>query len=222
MKVFKHILPFISKNIPIVLLGLFVGVFIWLLRDRSKLKKDNLRLFHNIKELIQEKEQLLSDFNVTSKEMAHFINWKMPELEKKLDSANLKIKNIQRVVVHKTIYRDTITKTTDLKPVLTAIRKIHNKSFARPVVVPVVDLSPCLIIRGLVSYDGENLSLSVTDREFKSLNEVVTHIERKPWNLLGISTRIFGRKRLKVTVFNNCGETQTTILTKKGRKWLKR
>ncbi len=222
MKLINNILRFFNKNSALLSILVVVGILIWGIVDRGNLKAEIKRLEHNNNEWVYEKLGILSDYRVSTNEMAEFINRKMPDLEEKLDSANLKIKNIQQVVVQKTIYIDTTTKTTDLRPVLEAIQSISTKPIARHVAVPVVDESPCLLVRGLVTFDGESLELTITERKFTSINEVVTHITRNQWRLLGIPTRLFGKKKLSVTVFNSCGESTTTVLTKKGGKWLKK
>ena len=212
-------LAWLLKNWKILVVSAMVAALTLWVKSYVSLRQEKNRLEENEKALLMERESILTHFRATSDEMEDFINHMAPKLQEKLDSANIKIRNIQRVVVQKTVYVDTTTRTTDLDTILKTIQKGINTP-ATVLSAPIVDESPCLIIRGNVSFDGEHLELNITDREFSSVSEVVSHIQRRQWRLLGlIKTRFLGKRELKVTVFNSCGKSQTKILTKENGIW---
>lgn len=205
-----------------IVVALVAGALVWFVTNYFQLKKDKERLSFNNAQLLNEMESALTELRANKVEMADFIDYVAPDLRKKLDSANIKLRKIQQVIVQKTSYVDNKKRTTNLDTILDVIKKgIHKDTLqARPITAPVVDKTPCLLIRGDVSYDGEHLELNITERKFTSINQVVSHIQRRQWKILGlIPTRLFGKREIKVTVFNECGESKTTILTKENGKW---
>jgi hypothetical protein len=202
--------------------AIIVGLAVMFIMNHIHLKRDRDRIAQNNQQLINEMESALTELRASKREMSDFIDYVAPDLRQKLDSANIKLRRIQQVVVQKTKYVDTVERTTNLDTILHAIEKgIKVEPLqGHPIVAPIVDKTPCLLIRGNVSYDGKSLELNITERKFTSINEVVSHIQRRQWKFLGlIPTRLFGKREIKVTVFNDCGETKTTILTKEKGKW---
>ena len=224
MNPFRNIHGFLNKNATSVISLLVSAALIWAVVSRTKLKKEVRTKNDTINELLHEQLHTLSDYQVTTNEMAKFMNHFAPEMRQKLDSHGIAIRNIRQVVVQETKYIDTTGRKTDLTPILNTIQQsIASEMFTRSISVPVIDKSPCLLVRGNVTYNGQTLELDITERRFKSINEVVTHMTRNQWKLLGlIPTRLFGKKALTVTVLNSCGESKTTVLTKKKGKWLQK
>lgn len=183
------------------------GVVLLLLGYISKSQEAN-RLKANVDQLTTEKNALVTNLTFTTKEMASFLKERFPALEAKLDSAKIAPRRIETVVVQKTIYMDTTYKKLDMSPIVAAIKE------SRKIVVPFEDKTKCLLIKGTIEYDGQKLDLNIAERQFSSINEIVAHVERKRWRLLGIPTRMFGKKETKITVFNGCGESKTIILNK--------
>lgn len=196
-----------AKNISIIitLAGLVYGIV-----DYTRTKNDNKRLRANVTNLTNEKNDVATILEFTDRELSDFLEARFSELEAKIDSANIRKKNIERVIVQNHYYRDTTQRRTNLTPVVEAVQKGVKIS------QPFKDVSKCLAISGFIEYDGHRLELNITDRQFSSINEVVSHWKRKKWKLFGlIPTRLFGKREIKVTVFNDCGESKTVILTKK-------
>ena len=205
LKLFKHIIP-----MALVVLVLFM------INRQLRLEKENKRLAQNQNELILSQSDKVAYLQLKSKEMQNTLNTLLPELAHKIDSAGIRPKNIERVVYQKTVYRDTaISRVLD-----TLIPQLPIANTAEPITIPFVDANPCLVVGGNILLDGERVALDINRREFKNINEVVSHLERRRWKLFGlIPTRLFGKKQIEVTVFNQCGETETKILTKVKGRW---
>lgn len=196
------------KQISYIVIGLaLVGIFFtgW---KFAKTTSENDRLRKNVAEMQNENQGLTMSLSVKNRELRELLEGRFPALERKLDSAKIRSSTIEKIVVQKVIYRDTSVVKTNLQPIVEAVDNRISTTF------PFVDKSPCLTIKGKIEFDGEDLSLSITDREFLSINEAVSHWERRQWKFLFIKSRLFGRKELKVTVFNNCGESKTIIVNK--------
>ena len=185
-----------------------VGMF-FIGRQYANAISENERLRHNLAETVRENSELATALTVKDGELRELLQNKFPELEAKLDSLKIRSNTIEKIVVQKHFYKDTAVIKTDLRPVLDAIQKKAK------IKTPFVDSTACLVVKGYVEYNGERLNLAITNREFKSISEAVSHWERKQWKFWFIKSRLFGRKELKVTVFNNCGESKTIIVNKK-------
>ncbi len=184
----------------LILLGILA--YINKAQEAKRLEKNNAEL--------TKKNASVIALELTTKELKEYVQQNYGVLEAKLDSANIKARNVERIVVQNYYYRDTTSRKVDLQPIVEAIKGNIKMS------VPVLDQSPCLVISGFMEYDGERLQLNITDRQFTSIDEVVAHAERRQWKLLGIlPTRLLGKKETKITVFNNCGESKTIVLSKK-------
>jgi len=223
MSFLKKIIGFAVHNYkPFVFGGIAVFLFFHL-KSHFFIKSENTRLQENEKQLLLDKETFMRTYQAPLNEFANYLNNIAPEMQGQLDSMNIKLKNIQKITIQKIKYIDTTTRKTDLDTIITVIENGINFLPGKALTVPIVDVSPCLIVRGSVDYDGESLELNITDRQFKSINEVVSHLERRKWKILGIiPTRLFGKRELKVTVLNSCGESETTVLIKSKGKWQKK
>ncbi len=192
-----------------ILIFVVLSAIAYLGYDYAETKQENKHLKANQKELLYENETLVTNLNLTQKELSEFVKIRFPALKAKIDSANIRSRTIEKIVVQKVIYKDTTSRKTDLKPVVEAIQKgIYIKE-------PFADISHCMIIRGFVEYDGKKMNITISDREFKSINQAVSYWERKQWKLWFIKSRWFGKKEIKVTVFNSCGESKTVVVNRK-------
>lgn len=199
----------VRKNLGWIILTVMLLMIVF---QAIALKRANngLKLVQsNYNELLKEQNALVTNLSLKQNDLNAYIKERMPELERKLDSANIKTKRVERIIVQEIKYVDTVSKRTDLKPILDAIEKeVYLK-------LPFEDESKCLKIKGFVEFNNNALSMDITKREYKAINQVVGSWERKQWKILGlIPTRLFGKKQTKVTVFNQCGESKTIIVDK--------
>jgi hypothetical protein len=72
-----------------------------------------------------------------------------------------------------------------------------------------------MTIKGSVNFDGNNLKVVITDREFKNKSNGVVYWERRQWNLLGFKTRFLGKKQFTSKVLDECGESKILQIEKK-------
>ncbi|MFC4219009.1 hypothetical protein [Flagellimonas marina] len=217
----KGIINALGSNIREILLVASVIILVLQFIRTNRLIEDNARKDSNILTLTAEKAEILQEYTASTREWRGIMDHVLPGFGQKLDSANIKIKNIERIYSQRTTYLDTTKRTTGLDTILGVIQMGVKTTGPIPVVeAPIVDKGPCHIIRGHVGYDGKKLWLDITERKFTTINEVVTHIIRRQWKILGlIPTRLFGKRELAVTVFNSCGETETVIMHKYKGKW---
>ena len=197
------------KQISYIAIVLALAGMFFIGRQYANAISENERLRHNLAETVRENSELATALTVKDSELRELLQNKVPELEAKLDSLKIRSNTIEKIVVQKHFYKDTAVSKTDLRPVLDAIQKKAK------IITPFVDSTACLVVKGYVEYNGERLNLAITNREFKSISEAVSHWERKQWKFWFIKSRLFGRKELKVTVFNNCGESKTIVVNKK-------
>tara|TARA_R110002051_G_scaffold257868_1_gene316865 strand:+ start:3013 stop:3612 length:600 start_codon:yes stop_codon:yes gene_type:complete len=197
------------KQISYIAIVLALAGMFFIGRQYANAISENERLRHNLAETVRENSELATALTVKDSELRELLQNKFPELEAKLDSLKIRSNTIEKIVVQKHFYKDTAVSKTDLRPVLDAIQKKAK------IITPFVDSTACLVVKGYVEYNGERLNLAITNREFKSISEAVSHWERKQWKFWFIKSRLFGRKELKVTVFNNCGESKTIVVNKK-------
>lgn len=220
----KNLGTWLFSNIREILLVIAILSMILQYRSRKNAALEIVRLNGNIQELTDSKAAILQQYQVTSNEMTDFIKHFSPELMRKIDSMNIKEKNIQTVYITKTNFSDSIQKQFPLDTILEAIKMgISDPGKTINITAPILDKGPCHLIEGYVSFDGQKLKLNIENRQFFSVNEVVAHVKRRQWKLLGIiPTRLFGKRELKITVFNSCGETETIILQNIKGKWKER
>ncbi|UOB16592.1 hypothetical protein [Abyssalbus ytuae] len=199
----------VFKNIKLSFWIVLSIAIVWFIKDYQ----------HKIEELKREKQNLQSlrrsdslnyaEQTLSQRELSEYFQYQNNDLEKKLNAANIKLNRIEKVISQKLNYKDTTVSTIKAEGLVLAVKE--NK----PMSVPVIDSNDCLVIKGSIIFDGQEIELKINDRQFKNISEVVTYWERRQWNFLGIKTRIFGKKQATVKIFNSCGKTETYIINKK-------
>ncbi|WP_291866673.1 hypothetical protein [Maribacter sp.] len=183
----------------------------------SRANKNNYikELKTNQFQLLQEKDAQIVNLRIGQKEFLTQIDTRFAYLHQVLDSASIKQKNIEKIVIQKIYYKDSTHNKISLETVLKGI----ENSVA--ITQDFTDKSNCLTINGQVSYNGKDLSVNILEREFNSETQTVSHVKRKQWKWLFLKSRFLGRRQIKVTTFNACGKTKTLILEKKKGLWQK-
>ena len=145
----------------------------------------------------------------TKKELTEYLEYNRKDLQQFLKEQKIANRKLQQIITQELKYRDTIKNSVNLQQILAAIKNNQN------IKVPVIDSTDCMIIKGFVVFENDTLSLNITDRQFKNKSDVVTYWQRNQWKLLGIKTRLFGKKKATVIIKDNCGRTETFIINKR-------
>lgn len=191
----------------LILIAIVAAAVIW--TDYRHQIAENKRQSKNM-EMIRKSDSLkYAEAVLTKKELQEYLEYQRKDLKDYFKENNIKIKRIERIITQKLDYRDTIHRTTDLTPILEAIRE------SKDIRVPVRDSTDCLIVEGFVTFENDTLSLDITDRRFRNRSDVVAYWERNQWKLLGIKTRLFGRKVATVIIKDDCGNTETFVVEKR-------
>ena len=185
---------------------------VWYYKDAEK-AKGNLKVQKANSEMIRKYDSLkYASVSYDKKELEEYLEYNRRDLKGFLEQNNIKLNRIQRMITQELKYKDTTQRTVNLQPILDAIKNQQR------IKVPVVDSTKCMIIKGYVAFGNDTLSLNITDRQFKNRTDVITHWERNQWNFLGINTRLFGRRKVTVTIKDDCGNTETFIIDRKRKK----
>ena len=195
----------ILNNLKSILIVAAIVAAVWFFKDYQYQKEENIRQTENNRMLRRADSLKYSEQTLTTKEIIDHLEYNNTGLKKKIDEANIKMRRIERIITQELAYRDTTRNDININGIIRAIKE------NRRLEVPVVDSTECLIIRGSVLYDNNQITLNIKDRKFKNVSDVVTFWERKK-GFLGIR---WGRKQVTVKVFNSCGETITKVVEKR-------
>ena len=72
-----------------------------------------------------------------------------------------------------------------------------------------------MTIEGDVKYNDNQLTVHVTNRDFKNKSDGVVYWQRRQWKLFWFNTRILGKKEFTSKQFDQCGKTQIIKIEKK-------
>lgn len=182
---------------------------IWFYKDYQHQKAENKRQTENIVNIRRADSLHFASQTYTKKELNEYLEYTRKDLQKFLNKNNINTRRIEKIITQKLAFQDHANRSTDLQPILDAIR---NQQKIR---VPVIDSTRCMIIKGWVVFDGDSLTLNITDRQFKNRSDVISYWERNQWKLLGIKTRLFGKKTITVIIKDDCGRTETFVIDKR-------
>ena len=207
----------ISQIIPIgriiVIAGL-VGAVIWFVKDYQYQKAENKRQSANTNQLLNYVRDSAANAQLvlSEKEIKNHLLQENGQLLKNLRDQNIKLRRVERIVNQILQFRDTTT--NEIK----AVGLVRAVKLGTPMSLPVLDTTDCWVTGGVIEFNGEEIFLKITDRQFKNVSDYVAYQERRKWKFLFFNTRIFGKKEIKVQVFNSCGGTETKTLVIDKRK----
>lgn len=197
------------QNLKTYLIVIAIGVAIWFFKDYQFQKEENKRQSANIEQLRKYDSLKYASQTYTKKELDEYLEYNRKDLQEFLNENRISTRKIEQIITQKLIYNDTVNRKVNLQPILDAIKSQKNLK------VPIIDSTNCLIIKGFVVFENDTLSLDITDRKFTNTSDVISYWQRNQWKLLGIKTRLFGRKTATVIIKDACGETQTFVIDKR-------
>lgn len=196
-------------NIKIYLIVAILGATVWFYKDWKFQKAENIRQSENVRQLRLMDSLKYASQTYTKKELQEYLDYNRKDLSDFLKEQKINNRRIERIITQTLKYRDTSKNTVNLQPILDAIENNTNGK------VPVIDSTACLIIKGYVLFEGDSLSLNITDREFKNKSDVISYWQRNQKNLF---TRMFGKKETTIIIKDDCGNTETFIIETKKKK----
>lgn len=163
-------------------------------------KRESERKDSVIQNLLNEKQQLYTQYDLDKRELTKYIQTQDHKLDSTLQEMNIKLRKVSQVV--RTNYEsiDTTNNRVILKPVLEGINLGQN------IVIPFNDSTACVQVKGYIEYKNGDLSLNIIERKVNDTIYTVTNWYRK-WFL--------GRKHYKVDIITGCGTSKTVVINRK-------
>lgn len=186
--------------------AIVASIIFW--KDYQYQKSENIRQSNNIESIRMQDSLRFASNTYTKKEIEEYLEYTRKDLQKFLSENKINSRRIEQIITQKLEYLDNETRSTDLQPILDAIK--HSRDIS----IPVKDSTKCLIVEGWVRFENDSLKLDLDSRKFKNKSDVVSYWERKQWNFLGIKTRLFGRKKATVIIKDECGRSETFVIDK--------
>ena len=202
-------LSLISQNIKTLLIGIAIVAAVWFYKDYSFQKSENERQSENANQQRKKDSWHFASQLLSKDELKDYLQYENSDLKKKLVNAGIKESRIQSIISQTLKYRDTTKRETDVSGLVDAIKNSIPKSQSWS------DTTKCMAVSGIASFDGQKLTVVVTDRQFNNKTDAVAYWERREWSFLGIKTRFLGRKQYTSKVFDECGESRTMKIEKK-------
>jgi len=201
----------VLSNLRIVVIAALVGLAIWFFKDWRYQIRENERLSENASSARRSDSLHYNSQLMNEREIREYLEFDNKRLKKDLENEGVKLRRIERIISNRQTYEDKRLNTIQAKGLVLAVQEL------RPYSVPVVDSTDCLVIRGVIRFDGKEIDLDITDRKFNNVSDVVAFWERRQWKFLGVKTRFLGKKQITATVYNSCGEvlSKTLIIDKK-------
>jgi len=201
-----------SPLIRLAILLAMAGGLWWFYQDYKAQAEEIRRLDRNLANIQRYDSLNYARQELGRRELEQYLEFQRGDLMEYLEEQKVRVNRIQQIITQELRYRDTVTRSQDLSPILEAIKQ------RRDIKVPVVDSSACLIVKGWVVFERDTLSLDITDRQFINTSDVISYWERNRWSFLGLfKTRFLGRKKATVIIKDKCGNTKTFVIDKKGK-----
>jgi hypothetical protein len=191
----------------LIIAGIILAI--WFFKDYQYQKAENIRQTENLASIRKQDSLNFASQTYNKKELEEYLEYNRRDLRDFLEQHNIRTRRIENIITQRLQYRDRDTTSVNLQPILNAIKE------KRDLRVPVIDSTACMIIKGWVVFEGDSLSLDITDKQFRNTSDVISYWERNQWRFLGIKTRIFGKKTATVIIKDECGETKTFVVNKK-------
>lgn len=186
-----------------------IGTIGYYINDYQYQKSEAVRQTENNRQLRISDSLRFTTQILSEREIKEYLQYNNSELKKNLERDGIRLNRIEGIVANTYKYRDDQTRSSDVSQLLAAIKQ--NK----PTKVPFTDSAKCLTIKGFVRYENDSLKVDIVSRDFQNKNDGVVYWERREWKLLGIKTRLFGKKQFTAKQFDQCGETTTLKIEKK-------
>lgn len=116
-----------------------------------------------------------------------------------LEVAKIKPDNVTQYIESKEIYNYTDT-------TITIVIKRDSNTFT------FTDTVGCIKVKGVVKTGGDTPQVSVTNKSYENNAYYVFHNERQPYKFLFWNWTLFGKRKLELDIFSDCGKITATNL----------
>ena len=148
---FLNLLKIENLKIYAIVLAIVYGV--WFYKEYTYQKQENKRQSENISQIRMMDSLRFASQTYTKKELEQYLEYTRKDLKGFLKKNRVSEKRIERIITQKLDYLDLQRQTTDLQPVLEAIKK------NRDTVIAVKDSTKCLVVEGWVRFKNDSLKL---------------------------------------------------------------
>lgn len=180
-------------------IGGFLVFVVILFVSKENHKRESERKDSVIENLLNEKDQLHTQYDLDKRELRAYISTQDRKLDSTLREMNIRLRKVSQVVKTTYVYRDTIINRVELTPVLDSIYAGRSISF------PFTDVTKCMTVKGVVEFNQGELDINFTDRTVNDQITTVTNWYRK-WFL--------GRKHYKIDIITGCGTSKTVVINR--------
>lgn len=193
-----------TTDVRWIIITVLAGALVYIWVDNKRTKEENVRLETNASSERKYDSIGFAEIQLTKKELKQELQFNRQDLLQMMDSVNIEVRRLRQVVTTKNVYVDTVKRTYIMNELVKAITE--KRPLAQP--VPFVESTPCLIIAGNLHFDGQDIKLNITNREYANITDVLAVAER-----VGLRFwKWFRKRKVTVTVLNSCGETHTRII----------
>lgn len=197
------------ENIKWIAFAILVAILIWMYKDYTFQKSENIRQTENIRQIRMMDSLRFHMQILNSEEIKSYLEWENKDLKNKLSRDKINESRIESIISSKLSFIDTSKNNIDLSEIKKAILGQN------PLEKEIIDSTDCMTIKGKIKFDGKDLSLSINERKFKNKTDAVIYWERKKWKFLFIKSRIFGKKQFTQKIYDDCGNSQMVKIEKK-------
>ena len=140
-----------TNNFKTYLIVVIAVIAVWFFKDYSYQKRENKRQSENISSIRMMDSLRFASQNYTKKELEEYLEYSRNDLKAFLIKNKINQHRIEQIITQKLEYLDKQSRSTDLQPILDAIK--HNRNIA----LPVKDSTKCLVIEGWVRFENDSL-----------------------------------------------------------------
>ena len=177
-----------------VIIVLLLGLLGITYKQSRANRSEAIRWEHNYKEV----SDSVSRIQLTLREFKDQSTSREDSLLRKL---RIKPKQVEKIIYIENKYINKDTNEVDLTP-------IHPIGTSPKMYMGFIKSIDCLLIEGAVLTSDMNAELIFTNITYTNEYTYIAYWKRRKWRLLGINTRIFGKKQGELEVTSTCGATQ--------------
>lgn len=180
-----------------------------LLKELKKTQLDVVEMNDRVIELnFKNKEELEEYLSSTENQLKG--------LEEKLKDADVKLSRVSNIISTKLQTSDTTSNEILLDNISNILKALEKQERLE---IPFEDKTGCFEFKAKLIFEDGTASVNVIERKYNDTLTSVGSWERRKWSFLGLwKWRLFGKRVAKITIFNNCGFSETIIITKDGKK----
>lgn len=198
----------ILNNLKMIVIAAVLIALVWFYKNYEAQKMENSIRTENERQTRYSDSLQYAYTMLSDKQIDNYIqdNKDLKDIIKKNE---IKISRIQSIVTQSLKYHDDMSKSYFADNIVQAI--VEKKDY----IMPIIDSTNCLVIKGNLKFQDNKLSLNITDRIFNNKTTTIAFWERREWQFLFWKTRWLGKKQGTVKVTDECGKSETLKIEKR-------